>query len=141
MEAKLKDQFVPYQLSLKLKELGFNETCLTSYDPSKEFVEIFATVFEETSIIEDCYVTNFGIDNQFVAAPLWQQAFDWFKIIGFDSWIPCKIDDMSAEREYQFVIRWDDTINGGIEARGKFNNYKEARKVCLEKLIEIIEKN
>ena len=65
----MEEEFVPYSLALELKELGFNEICLTYYNFDGK--------------IERSDDWAFGVDmehkrdrNQCLA-PLWQQAFDW----------------------------------------------------------------
>jgi hypothetical protein len=55
--SELEKEFVPYQESLELKELGFDEPCLMYYDYSCTLVE---------SGVYEC------------KAPLYQQAFRWF---------------------------------------------------------------
>lgn len=74
----MKNQFVPYNIALKLKELGFDEECFDYYVPKgKAISDIFNNNFElkkynsETNHIYG-YV---GL----VSRPLWQQAIDWFR--------------------------------------------------------------
>lgn len=54
------EQFVPYELALKLKELGFNEKCLAHY--------AFTSLKLNVPVITSSHIHK---------APLWQQAFDW----------------------------------------------------------------
>jgi len=60
----MKEQFVPYELSLQLKKLGFDEPCLGYYYADKSFI------FDSENL--DSYKYK-------LFAPLWQQAFNWFK--------------------------------------------------------------
>ncbi|AXF52557.1 MAG: hypothetical protein [Caudoviricetes sp.] len=53
-------EFVPFDLAVKLKYIGFDEKCFATY--SGETLEIGLDVPN---------------DDYFVIAPLWQQAFDW----------------------------------------------------------------
>lgn len=88
----MESEFIPYEQALALKELGFNEPCLASYDYAGEFKNPFDYNSEE----QDGYVTNESLTNPdnfnassnplllkmyvgspFVAAPLYQQAFRW----------------------------------------------------------------
>ena len=61
----MKEQFCNYEISLKLKELGFNEYCLTSYKPDKTLFKIWYNESVEGKTI--------------CSAPLYQQIIDWFR--------------------------------------------------------------
>ena len=66
----MKDLFVPYEIALKLKELGFDEECLGWY--AKDIVPrnvngVFIGKHFSTSYKIGCY------------APLYQQAFKFFR--------------------------------------------------------------
>ena len=54
----MEKEFVPYELSIELKELGFDEPCFGGWDKNKKWY-----YHPDSDIIVD--------------APLWQQAFDW----------------------------------------------------------------
>lgn len=58
--------FLPYELALKAKEKGFNETCLACYAYGRE---------SEGVIVATMDVNN---DRGYTAAPLYQQIIDWF---------------------------------------------------------------
>lgn len=62
----MKEQFVPYEIALKLKEKGFDEPCLGYFDP----------LYEQLVIWEN---GNTNSTSNWVYAPLWQQAIDWFE--------------------------------------------------------------
>lgn len=64
----INSQFVPYELSLKLKELGFDEPCLAFY--TQNAYGSFAQKLQY--FVEP--VDGINSDHVFVAAPLWQQA-------------------------------------------------------------------
>jgi hypothetical protein len=66
----MEEQFIPYELALELKELGFNERCLNVWFVSTKemsfkvgFVTLKNSELERTNNI---------------SAPTWQQTFDWF---------------------------------------------------------------
>ena len=76
----MKEQFVTYEIALKLKELGFDEEC---------FAIFFRTILNNgrtVNYISDDWESPFyknrtnsesnSID--IVSAPLWQQVVDWF---------------------------------------------------------------
>lgn len=99
----LKDQFVPYELALLAKEKRFDEPCITKWEnrffkPGYRLYPVLATLsldgpyekesngYDQKQINEGGYhftgYKNSVLDhgNQVVAAPLWQQLVDWFKI-------------------------------------------------------------
>jgi hypothetical protein len=120
----MKEQFVPYELALKLKELGFDEECLGSF-----------TIKDCSLQIDDMYSLP-----SIVKAPLWQQAFDWFrKRYSKNSWIG---DHYSSSTPGYFEYTYHISImQGGIIKSGRYKTYQEARQACLEKLIELCKKN
>ena len=65
----LEEQFVPYQPSFDMKELGFDEPCLFSYN------------YWNTNRLVDTHYDykNYNVIEKIVSAPLWQQAFDFFE--------------------------------------------------------------
>ena len=124
----MEKQFVPYELALKLKELGFNERCLAYYSGSNL---IYAPV-----IMGKSFPTR-EVNQYEYFAPLWQQAFDWFRDNhGLDSnIISWKKGDKIF---YQFSVK-------KLGEAGKYKTIEcevEDRYIaqikCLEKLIEKI---
>jgi regulatory protein YycH of two-component signal transduction system YycFG len=111
----MEKEFVPYELALDLKELGMDlgwYNYLNFYDSStKEF----------------CFVMKD------VPAPLYQQAFRWFRekhnmnhsII---------LHETTFSNDYQYLVLSND--NEFVEAG--YNTYEEAELACLQKLIEIV---
>lgn len=59
----MENQFIPYELSLKIKELGFDEPCLAWYHPNMYLV--YSITKDKDSIVN---------------APLWQQALDFLLV-------------------------------------------------------------
>jgi hypothetical protein len=72
---KIEDKFIPYDLALRLKDLGFDYECLGKYflqDGVNDFIAIGNVEIEAAE--------NAGDDITFACdAPLWQDAFDWFR--------------------------------------------------------------
>ena len=60
----MKEEFVTYEIALKLKELGFDEPCFGYFPPLKK----------ELTIWYNSEITNNG---EFILAPLWQQVIDF----------------------------------------------------------------
>lgn len=113
-------EFIPYEQALKLKELGFDELCFGWWNHingnAAKFYDYKCT---NTELVE---LNSFSKN---CTAPIWQQAFDWFRekhklhysILGFEYWVAEKI--------------------GGFPT-GVAKSYEEARLECLKKLIEIV---
>jgi len=124
-------EFIPYEQALALKELGFDDEKLKSYDTS-------VVVLDGKYLLDDWYDVN-RVNT--VKAPLYQQAFRWFreKYGYFTS--PTESDD-DTSKKYDWLI----TKNLGdgkmfIKLIGYKNSYEEAELECLKKLIEIAKEN
>ncbi len=126
----MEDQFIPYELALQLKELGFNESCFGIFQDKifLNYNQINISLLRQLNLIgDDCL------------APIWQQAFDWFRHVHYlpsclEPYISTK-SDWEDELEYIPKIY---TLNGKIQLECMV--YEEARLACLEKLIELIKK-
>jgi len=121
----MEKEFIPYEQALALKELGFNEQCIATYDEDKEF---------ELQDFEQNYNT---FPSHIIAAPLYQQAFRWFR-----EKYKFHVEIRSYTAKYFTIIIQElkDIViyleYGGIDL--KFNTYEEAELECLKKLIEIV---
>lgn len=115
-------EFIPYELALKLKELGFNEECLAVWDNQTK--ELFMNDTRELNVNQ--------IPSIFTLAPLWQQAFEFFRINhNLSGEIYC------LRNGWHFDVR--NTIENKDESSSdqEYRTYEEARIKCLNKLIEI----
>ena len=125
----LQKEFVPYELALRMKELGFDEPCFGYYSKgvlSIENIKNGKFFTDEDSIY-------FEIENSCLA-PTWQSAFKWFR-----------------EKKFQAEILWRGDMGdfcwkigrfkygSHFFSEGGFESYEEAELACLEKLIEIVE--
>lgn len=112
-------EFIPHEQALALKELGFDELCLMWYNKTE-------LVFNYNKNTESWQSKNT------CSAPLYQQAFRWFRD-KYNLMIPIYKDDIG---QYYFSIpnsdRLLDTTNYCSES------YEEAELECLKKLIEIV---
>ena len=72
----MKKLFVPYEIALKLKELGFNEECFGEYrqfDGDTPYLQLYQDIDScSTDDADYCYTTE-------CLAPLYQQVIDWFR--------------------------------------------------------------
>jgi hypothetical protein len=121
-------EFVPYEISIELKELGFDEPCFTYYknDQLSDVLELV-----KNSEMEN---VNNEVDD-YISAPTFSQAFRWFR---------------ETHNYYISVFRTYDG-NWGIDlwllgvhkpkATIFGETYEEAEFACLNKLIELVKIN
>jgi len=131
----MEKEFIPYEIALALKELGFDEPCFgwfrSTLIPSN-FTEFFLeTEFGLNEGPSDWVNSNF-LDNA-CSAPLYQQAFRWFREkYNLNSFI---IDSKS----YNWYFNINDMIKDDVVSEVLyFKTYEEAELECLKKLIEIV---
>ena len=126
----MKEQFVTYEIALKLKELRFDECCLAVYFKNK-----FQLVKGFNINNVDLHMAN---EMDAILAPLWQQVIDFFR----------------EKYNIQIEILWRGDMNAfnykiGTFQYGtyifsdkdwKFEEYYEAREQAILKAIELIKK-
>ena len=136
-------EFIPYKQALELKELGFDEPCFgwfrTALMPSN-----FTEYFLETELDLNQEFTDL-INNNFTggacSAPLYQQAFRWFRekyklhqyikqYCGENFFF--HIEDMVHPR------RFDEYTVEMLRSFNESTSQEEAELACLIKLIEIV---
>ena len=119
----LEKEFVPYELSLKMKQLGFDELCFGMFFPSDKSWK-------------DIKFKNSQQDN-IIASPTYSQAFRWFREkYNLDSRFHTythHIDGKRTDYMYDFIDGKKTSFDGFEKTR------EEAELACLIKLIEIIE--
>jgi hypothetical protein len=117
----LEKEFAPYQESLELKELGFDEPCFGSWET--DYVKLPTYTHSISGFYKN---SNHPIGK--VTAPTFSQAFRWFREKGYD----VKVQKESAVLYFGFYwtgVAWI-TVGAG--------SYEEAELACLRKLIEIV---
>ena len=70
----MKEQFCNYEISLKLKELGFDESCICKYN---SYGVLKHTIASTNPDIDD-EISIFKYDDR-LSAPLYQQIIDYFR--------------------------------------------------------------
>jgi hypothetical protein len=121
-------EFIPYEESLDLKELGFDEPCIAFYEPNNKEVMVVGVPqrYNDPSLLR---LKDF-------CAPLFQQVFRWFReTFGIDSHIKRDYSLREMPKQYCYTIESED----GFEESKNFNTYEEAELACLKKLIEIVQ--
>ena len=116
----MEKEFVSYNLSLRMKQLGFDEPCICRYYVVTKWEKPTGEILLQ---ISDCELSERNI----VKAPLYQQAFRFFK------------------ENYGFLLHYDYgkvphfTIIQKLMLEDGLITYEKAELACLEKLIEIVE--
>jgi hypothetical protein len=106
----MKNDFIPYEQALELKGLGFDAPCYGWFD----------TGYLRFGCYESEYVTGLGD----LPAPLYQQAFRWFR----------------EEHGLRHFIEYDDGhYNAVVQSSLVYHcdTHEEAELSCLKKLIEL----
>jgi hypothetical protein len=130
-------EFIPYEQSLELKNLGFDEPCFGWYSNM------------EGNVLRQGYCeTYLGIENC-AKSPLYQQVFRWFREkFNLRSSVMDFIDDVTGiEWDYSIAIIGTDLDDKGDyvplidysidDPNRKYGTYEEAELECIKKLIEI----
>ena len=109
----MKNEFIPYEQALALKGLGFGERCMALYN-------------EEGKTIH--FSLNLVNKKPYFSAPLYQQAFRWFRVRhGLNHFVEPDVD--CGPNYYNAYVLCSLVYHG--------NNYEEAELACLKKLIEL----
>jgi len=140
-------EFISYEQALQLKELGFDEPCFGSY------VKLTKTqnTFFMNDVVDEIDRETPLHKSLITKAPLYQQAFRWFR----EKYnISYSIDWMSRSSEFyngyyvhfrgindnkinqeNFIVLNDELPSKGYKV---YKTYEEAELACLKKLIEIV---
>ena len=124
----MKDEFIPYEEALALKELGFDEPCIFTWYEERFYNKYdFSTLHGYES--ESTFVNKKELLENEIFAPTYHQAFKWFrdkyKIVPVFS---CPVDG---------VIRFFISNTEG----NNYPTYEEAELACLKQLIKMIKKD
>jgi hypothetical protein len=119
---ELEKEFLPYEIALALKELGFDEPC-------------FATYHKELHAIIPIYAIYTNQD--VIKAPLYQQTFRWFR----ENYnLHSRVDIQDVELDwYSFEILEvrDGDYNNNLHTDMNFKSHEQAETACIKKLIEL----
>ncbi len=136
-------EFITYNQALALKELGFDEPCFFPYNKEGEICwneKVFHNIQYQRydfPIFDEKSIHYIGI-----RAPLYQQAFRWFRE-KYDLWCCIQKYPTSDNPKRCYYELKGDNINTDKDESpnsymsGWFDSYEEAESACLDKLIEI----
>jgi hypothetical protein len=112
----MKNEFIPYEQALALKGLGFDELCFGWYNERQTLLWFTQDNFWHEMDEAECI------------APLYQQAFRWFREKhGLNHFVELDVD---CEPSY-----YNADVQCSLVYHG--DNYEEAELACLKKLIEL----
>ena len=115
----MKNDFTPYEQAVSLKQLGFDKPCFGYYVELKNPQEGLLKI---------------GLDNDFLQAPTFSQAFRFFRE-KFGYYANLFVDD---DKTFGFMI--SSFVEEGVlekPIQRNYSSYEEAELACLIKLIEI----
>ena len=128
-------EFVPYELALELKQLGFDEPCFGFYRSVLGKPEVDMIIRQTPPRFYHLATIPEHFD---ILAPTYSQAFRWFR----------EKHDLRCQINYiggliNKTTWWDISVIGHYntdpkEWEMKYQPYEEAELACLKKLIEII---
>jgi hypothetical protein len=123
-------EFTPYQPSLELKELGFDELCFAEYrqwNGNKPWLQLYQDLSDCSTDPADYEYTTECL------APTFSQALRWFREkYNIDGFI--QIEPLNKKYGY---VTYDRKKGNYTESERKYN-FEEAEFACLIKLIEIV---
>jgi hypothetical protein len=147
-------EFIPYKLALELKELGFDEPCLGIH---------YNEGLNPSFIVASQYGEHGAAANGGILAPLYQQAFRWFRekynLVHEISWSKYKGGASFDYDIFSLVLPTDDELGNEDDiyiekpmetydslAEKSFrdresDSFEEAELECLKKLIKIVKEN
>lgn len=125
----LYENFIPFELAIKLKDLDFDEPCFGFYH-----VKITGPNKKENYLNITTVNTQKDFGYQTCSAPTYQQTFKWFRdkhhLFGYP-------EDIFAYGTLTFSYKINGEKAAYFECMESFDSYEDAQLACLEKLIEI----
>jgi hypothetical protein len=119
-------EFIPYQIALDMKSIGFDESCLAMYIDDGTGQKVY---------IKALYDNHYKKHQ--LLAPLYQQAFQFFRNkYDYVAIVSPSGDSNGNTIGYYYEIIFDFSKEN-IESKD-YKTYEEAELACLIKLIEIV---
>jgi len=123
----MEKEFIPYELALALKKLGFDEPCWGYYNVNEGYSIGYAF----------CYSDRESQPEIGCSAPLYQQAFRWFR--EKYNIIP-NIHSIYTDETHTKIMFWFwfGNYEDDSDEEVFYGTYEETELECLKKLIEIV---
>jgi hypothetical protein len=120
--SSINQEFVPYEQAVELKKIGFDEPCICYYNYNGDFESV------------GCFIKNSELEEDETCAPIFDQAFRWFrerKLLG----LVCPIDDWNS---WSYSIQGEDCMSPFFQMvyGEEYKTYEEAQLECLKRLIQ-----
>jgi hypothetical protein len=134
------NEFTTYDISLRMKKLGYDEPCLAVYRGGSLYGSgTSVSRYYDEGHWELERNSNYGGDiEQWVAAPTLQSAFKWFRE-KYQIHHRIDIQDLSENLYDYEILEVLDGFND-LHSGSSFKSYEEAQIACLEKVIKIAER-
>lgn len=136
--------FAPFDKSVALKELGFDEPCMGyyiynvtgDYPPSFHYHKPNVDCTRNPLCINSLHPSEKTTNAPRVSAPLYNQAFDWFRV---NRNLPSYIKTIWQSETNNYSFQWH-IIQDGEDWNGSqhFGRWEEAQEECLTQLISIV---
>ena len=135
-------EFVPYEIALALKELGFDEPCFVYWVFNN--VEItFSTTDNRSGWSMNGFTNSQMIKKAgLCTAPIFSQVFRWFRE-KYNLFCEIQIDRTTDPKFFFDIYQYEHFGNYKEIRIGEwylYRTYEEAELECLKKLIEIVKK-
>lgn len=144
----MENNFVPYQIAIDMKAIGFDEPCFMYYD-HRDGVSLKSDNTLVKLPNEKVYPVILENTYNVVKAPLYQQAFRFFRekyniildIVAFYDEHQLPLTYYNPQKPKGYFV-WDYYDENFTEEKAiKFESYEEAELEGIKKLIEICKKN
>lgn len=136
----MEKEFIPYEIALTLKELGFDGDCFAIWSGFDEInfsvtdkPKLYSSKFKiDNTQSATFYINDFKSLSHRVAAPTFSQAFRWFRE-------KYKLEyHIKSEMIGYYTYIVDRNINKTLSLKNNiFQTYEKAELECLKKLIEL----
>jgi hypothetical protein len=124
----MEKELIPYEQALDLKELGFDEECFSYYNTT------------EILISSEFLWRNSYSKGTDVVAPLYQQAFRWFREKHrIEAWVQPHLSPEPRRNEAKFWYGGRTSSTG--DSIGIYDTYPQAELECLKHIIQFIKEH
>jgi hypothetical protein len=122
----MKNEFIPYEQALALKVQGFDDPCLAWY-------EIDGSRLRPNATKVNLGTNQTNSNSAMVSAPLYQQAFRWFR--KYDLYHEIQVDTTTYPKFTYHIVN-----SSGARIIGEYlyQTYEEAELECLKYLVNYI---